>query len=363
MKFCIFCGKPPNDKNKEHVIPQWLIELTGDPKRKARFGFNMQWGSEPSPREFSFNKFTFPACEQCNTKYSKLEADAKVAVVKLLNHEATSASELSRFLDWFDKVRVGLWLGFQQLDKNVYDVEPQFHIQRRIGQFDRLLTIERYKTAASRLNFAGADHPAFAHVPSAFSLIINDLHFINVSYGFLVARRLGFPFPSRMSLIPDRQELIMTLLPGRKRLMRPVIQHKLPKHGATLYQPMFPQDLMSDRSEFYNDDYVRGHSLDFKNGVGSVFIEFLGKEVRGLNGAEKVLIDPPAFYGEEEQLIRGVIDVCNWQDWVLETGFDLGDLSREQRKFVKSTISLCLRVNKKFRDHHTVLLKKRGYSK
>jgi hypothetical protein len=32
-KFCVFCGKKPQSKNREHIIPQWLIALTGDPNR------------------------------------------------------------------------------------------------------------------------------------------------------------------------------------------------------------------------------------------------------------------------------------------------------------------------------------------
>jgi hypothetical protein len=37
-KRCIFCGNPPSAKNKEHVVPKWLIELTGDPKREWYLG-------------------------------------------------------------------------------------------------------------------------------------------------------------------------------------------------------------------------------------------------------------------------------------------------------------------------------------
>jgi hypothetical protein len=34
-KFCVFCGESPENKNKEHVIPQWLIRMTGYSKRIA----------------------------------------------------------------------------------------------------------------------------------------------------------------------------------------------------------------------------------------------------------------------------------------------------------------------------------------
>ena len=37
-KRCIFCGKVPETKTKEHVIPQWLINMTGDPKRNLHLG-------------------------------------------------------------------------------------------------------------------------------------------------------------------------------------------------------------------------------------------------------------------------------------------------------------------------------------
>lgn len=39
-KKCIFCGKQMSEKSKEHVIPQWLIEMTGDKKRTACFGLD-----------------------------------------------------------------------------------------------------------------------------------------------------------------------------------------------------------------------------------------------------------------------------------------------------------------------------------
>ena len=37
-KRCIFCGKKPSEKNREHIIPRWLIALTGDPKREWYLG-------------------------------------------------------------------------------------------------------------------------------------------------------------------------------------------------------------------------------------------------------------------------------------------------------------------------------------
>ena len=77
-KFCIFCGEKPESKNKEHVIPKWLIELTGDPKREAFFGIDAV-SEKKGPRVFSFDSFTFPACEQCNTDFAALESLTRLA--------------------------------------------------------------------------------------------------------------------------------------------------------------------------------------------------------------------------------------------------------------------------------------------
>ncbi|MBE6918008.1 MAG: hypothetical protein E7470_08950 [Ruminococcaceae bacterium] len=39
-KKCIFCGEPISEKSREHVIPQWLIEMTGEKKRIAAIGID-----------------------------------------------------------------------------------------------------------------------------------------------------------------------------------------------------------------------------------------------------------------------------------------------------------------------------------
>jgi hypothetical protein len=105
-KRCIFCGKPPVDKNKEHVIPQWLIKLTGDPKRITTIG--QQNGRAI---RFPWLSYVFPACEQCNTEFAAMEEQAKVVLEDILQEKALGHPEISLFLDWLDKIRVGIWLG------------------------------------------------------------------------------------------------------------------------------------------------------------------------------------------------------------------------------------------------------------
>ena len=199
-KFCVFCGNEPVGKNKEHVIPEWLIKMTGELSRSAIFGFNKNFENRFKNREFAFGQFTFPACRGCNAKYADFESDVKTILLKILNGIEIRSEELSLFMDWLDKVRVGLWLGMKQLDDsndNSVMVEPKFHIDSRIGQYDRMLIVEKSDGQKLKLNFSGVDTLSFALTPSAFTLIVNNFYFTNISYMFFLSRRLGFPFPEK----------------------------------------------------------------------------------------------------------------------------------------------------------------------
>src|SRR5437764_13151885 len=98
-RFCVFCGKLPQDKNKEHVLPNWLIALTGDPNRVATFGVDFH--REPfGLRKFSFDSLAFPACSACNTRFGKLEDAIKPIFTRLLSTEPLASHDLILLLDW-----------------------------------------------------------------------------------------------------------------------------------------------------------------------------------------------------------------------------------------------------------------------
>lgn len=195
-RVCIFCGGQLRSKTLEHVLPQWLIDLTGNPKRTAEFGYKKLEGGQFVKRRFAFDAFKFPSCKECNQKFAGLEAGVKVIVQKMMLENSLSESELSTLLDWFDKVRIGLWLGYLNLDRNPLGISPNFHVQNRIRYHDRMLAIFREGgNMVEGLSFVGCDTPAFAQAPSCFSMRINGLWFLNMSYPYLLARRMGFPFP------------------------------------------------------------------------------------------------------------------------------------------------------------------------
>lgn len=87
-KFCVFCGDKPNKKTREHIIPQWLIKMTGKASRQINIPpifslyISIEEYKQKLGRKFSFNNFTLPACESCNNKYSKLEQNTKKNIRK-----------------------------------------------------------------------------------------------------------------------------------------------------------------------------------------------------------------------------------------------------------------------------------------
>ncbi|HUU27900.1 MAG TPA: hypothetical protein VM123_08810 [archaeon] len=137
-KFCIFCGKKPEKKSNEHVLPQWLISLTGESKRIISLGLLRQ-GDTISEKRFGINSFKFPSCKSCNEKFSLLESTTKFIMQKILFSDNLSAQELNTLFDWFDKIRIGLWLAYYYLQHNLALIKPKFNVSSRLGLHDRML--------------------------------------------------------------------------------------------------------------------------------------------------------------------------------------------------------------------------------
>ncbi len=269
-KLCVFCGEKPRSKNKEHVLPKWLIAHTGPPNRVVRLGFDKITGK---PREFSYNSFAFPACESCNTRFGELESLAKEIILKLLSSAPLSKIDLHYLLDWFDKVRIGLWLAFHFLDKNLGGIKPKFHISSRIGLRDRMLIIIRVDNNENELTFRGCDMPSFYYNPSCFSMNINNYCFINISSPFLFSRRIGFPYPTKSFLRADGS-MDFELENGRERVMKPLIRKMFKFKGTSIYQPMFRWlSQIPAYRRYYETEYVQKNSLSGENGIGEVFFE------------------------------------------------------------------------------------------
>jgi hypothetical protein len=136
-RFCVLCGKPPVEKTNEHVIPRWLIEMTGDPKRPIHVGPFINH-REPF-QQFAFDQFRFPACSSCNDTYAKVESQVKHIMENLLGFSKVSAQDFDVLLDWFDKVsevdpevKTQYW-GRLRCDLPFSGTKFPIHIRRRGG--------------------------------------------------------------------------------------------------------------------------------------------------------------------------------------------------------------------------------------
>ncbi len=89
--------------------------MTGDPNRVVRHGY--RW-SDGKIFEFSFDSLVFPACTRCNELFSAFEDHAKTVVESLCRKEPITSENYVFLLDWLDKVRIGLWLGYRYLQQN-----------------------------------------------------------------------------------------------------------------------------------------------------------------------------------------------------------------------------------------------------
>lgn len=355
-KHCVFCGKTPEDKSKEHVVPKWLIELTGRPNRKAFFGFTKDiQNRDVTERSFAFDKFTFPACSTCNHRYSDLEARAKKYISNILSGNEISAYELSDLLDWFDKVRVGTWLGIRQLDKNIANVEPSFHIESRIGQYDRMLIVDKSDFRESRLNIGGTDTLCFAFTPSTLLLIINAYYFTNISSMFLCSRRLGFPYVKSIKLRPDSDDVEVDLVQGRERIMLPIMRKHISEIGARYYQPMFKGGLMKGETPYYDSEYVRNHSMDAESGVGNIFKETPDGLIE-YKKADKINIEPHVIQNEKFINVKSAINILEWQIWLQTDLPDMSMLRSEQKKYVRNKFRIAKKYNESFINHYKGML-------
>lgn len=356
MKYCVFCGDKPDGKNKEHVIPHWLIKKTGDPNRKACFSTDIVL-AQGKERAYAFDQFTFPACEKCNSDFSALEIEAKGILEKIELGSELSAAEMSSFLDWLDKVRVGVWLGYHQLDRKTFDIEPKFHIASRVGQYDRMLIIQRSDSQGKRLGLLGVNSLSFYMTPSVFGFIINDLYFTNISYHHLLSRRCGFPYLINQQWDPERRWVSGDLVEGIGRIMNPIVRRSIPAGSKVFYQPMFGQKL-GVVNEVFDAHYVRAHSIDFEHGVGAIF-EGSSDGVKSYLGAEKIKVAPDCVHADWRLLPEAAIEVYEWQNWLytLQPGLDL--MSKEERQEWKEGVALIKQNNNEWIKRTRSILERR----
>ncbi|MBO5739732.1 MAG: hypothetical protein J6R52_01545 [Alphaproteobacteria bacterium] len=280
---CIFCGNKPQQKNKEHVIPQWLSKYLG------RYN-SVCTVPGATDYEITFAKLTFPACKACNDADSKLEGEAKAVVEKLMNSKSVTGQEISTLMDWFDKLRVGLWLGQLTLQKKLDLMDPNFYINDRVGAKDRMLIIERVKDMGNGLGLVGNDTNIFLYSPCVFQVWFNDILITNASTDGLVSGKLGFPRLSKLTSTGYRGATA-TLTKGINRTVHPVVMNIDGTNKTVLYQPIFKQ---YTPNPFYDVPYVQQHCYDINKGLGGIFVQKNGNAIQYMKPDDKITLLPKA---------------------------------------------------------------------
>jgi len=299
-QLCVFCGERPQSKTKEHIIPRWLIEKTGDPKRQGRFAFDFNQGR---PVEFAFDQFTLPACQSCNEQFSDLENYAKGVLTKLESGTALSEVDITFFLDWLDKIRIGLWHGNLRLTGDRYKVQPRMFIQPRLGMHDRMVAIYRSPVVSQRINFVGHDTILFQHIPSCFLLIINNLFFFNMSRDFLFARRIGFPYPTQLRSKGWGGPVEYFLTEGIHRIMKPILKTPIISPCLEFYQPNAYARFVNANPELYSRPYVVERCLDWRGAESNVLV---GKILTSRPDGKMIFLN--GEYTPEQQVLTNVDD-------------------------------------------------------
>lgn len=304
-KFCVFCGKPPVDKNREHIIPQWLIKYTERGKMPM---VKVLKDGELKPK-ISYQNFTMPACEACNEEFSRLEAAVKPILLNILSEQPVSAREISLFLDWLDKVRLGLRLSLVYLQNGMNMEAPHTFIKERTGLIDRMVVIEKIKPQPDiRLAFPDTNTEFFKSAAESFQFIIDNYVFTNASAHFLVSDKLGFPYATRIKTIGAPNVEISDFVAGKNRARGPVLGNIMPAPDKIiLYQPIFKQytDI-----PLYDNDYVKSHCIDFDNGLGGIFYQRgQSNEMKYLAPDEKTVLKPRETTRSFETVLRGGYEV------------------------------------------------------
>lgn len=274
-KFCIFCGEKPKNKNLEHVIPQWLIRMTGVEK-KTVFAPHPNLGVD-----ISFMHFSFPACTECNSKFAKMEAAVKPVVEAVLSGQSISGADASLLMDWFDKVRIGLWLSNMYYDQKLREnVQPRYHIGVGVAKKDRMLSIQKLNLKEGEkkgIYCGGTMTYLFNYCPVAFTMVINDYYFFNASTHNLISPRVGFPRITSATVHDNEKGLFSIDITDNhenrhKKVVNPIIQAFTPNLDAvTFYQPIY-KDFIAEPG-FPIDEYMEQHSYDVNNGLGGVFYQ------------------------------------------------------------------------------------------
>jgi len=350
-KKCIFCGKKPLKKSKEHVIPDWLIRLTGNENRKTFMGFDEK---THDIKELAFDQFVFPACEDCNNIYGNLLEDkASVIMKKLLKESDLSENEFNHLLTWFDKIRLGCLIGIWTKSPVYHQIEPKKYIGEGLNNSDMYLRIYKSDYDKKRLHISGIWWSAFMYVPVCFCLNINQYYFIFMSSEYLVSRRLGLPFPGSSEYL-NNGIIKVNMQPPLKRIFNPIIKGFADHNCVEIFQPVMSESITNNDSSklweslYFSDEYTKSIFMDKESRRGALFF---GKEnnICKYSSINKLEYIPETKMRDNELRKHVFTQMLKLQNFSIVNEPSLDNLSDlPTKKFYKRDYNASKTINNKF---------------
>lgn len=239
---------------------------------------------------------------------------------------------MNALLDWFDKVRIGLWLGYFNLD-DFMRVDPKFHISQRLAAKDRVLFVYKSDVESKGLIMTGIQSPVFRMIPSCFGLCVNDTFFLNASFDSLVSRRLGFPFIADWHSLKGQKFEKAMYAKGRNRVSSPVLRFPYPVGATGFYQPIFRDAPFSIADGNWANNYVEENSLDLSTGLGNIFWSKTHGAVRKFPKKESSFWVPDLRFDHRLMVDNHRRNVLGLQNFIADLVPGTGDLPQNESNF------------------------------
>ncbi len=310
-KRCVFCGRIPDSKTVEHVVPKWLPRMAEAEGDFVQFAPLFRDGNfEGDPTLIRWSSFQFPACKRCNEGSAAAEARASSIFKNLVSGRLVNGLEISHLLSWFDKLRVGLWLGVQRINQNPQGVVPNFYINSRVGRDDRLLAVYRLADASlPRLQIGGVGATSFHFSPVAMWMKFDDVVFVSISHLGICANALGFPEFTNRKLINSLLGLFGgRLLPGTGSLPEGAFAFLgLPGSPTLLSQAMVHRWIHSARHLFTHHEAAISRGMPY--GSSRIRADWPGGDFAVLEPNHKQFLTP-VQRGISGHILPMVSDFC-----------------------------------------------------
>ena len=254
------------------------------------------------------------------------------------------------FFYWLDKIRIGLWLAYNYLQKNLSSVEPNYYISNRIGETDRAVFIYKSDYEKAGISFSGANTPAFQYRPVCYNLRINQFCFFNLSTDFLISKGLGFPYAKEI-YFTESQEMEYLLKKGRDNVSFPLVRSSYNKKCTEIYQPIFSHYGRREQIAYlYETPHVKSMSQDFDSGAGKILIK-VDNQVKEYPSNKSNSWIPKVTWDLSELMDVVGEQVLNSQIYYLNRGGNYNKVSTEKKNLIKEQHKIAKQINRLFLDN------------